>query len=97
LRGATALAAFLVCFTLASWAQAGILEGVVKGSAHGPKKYVRVVINGPANKVVFTDANAKFRVDVPNGEYLIQVQERNRTMQFNVQVPSSQDYILDWK
>jgi hypothetical protein len=82
---------------LGSRAAAGILEGVVKGSALSPKKYVRIVINGPVNKVTFTDQHARFKVDVPDGTYLIQVQERNRSMQFDAECPSTREYILNWK
>lgn len=68
-------------------AQGAPVEGRVLSRSGQPKTYVRVEVTGPENQTLFTDANGAFAADLPGGDYVVRITERNQRMQFNLRVP----------
>lgn len=68
-------------------AQGAMVKGSVVGDSGQSKAYVRVEVSGPTSQTLFTDAAGDFAVDLPGGNYVVLVTERNRRMQFDLQVP----------
>ena len=81
-------------------AQAGTLEGTVKGVAQDPKQFARVEINGPQSVATFTNEQGKFAVQLPGGAYTVKVIERNRSQRFKANIPASgtvgQEFKVQW-
>jgi len=76
---------------------AGTLEGIVKGYGGAPKRYVRIEMYGPDSVYTFTDENGRFIVNVRDGEYKVQISERDRVMHFEVKVPGRSEFVLSWR
>jgi len=68
-------------------AQAGVLRATVLSNEGERKPFVRVELSGPTRQTLFTNTNGALSVELPPGSYVVQVSERNRTMDFRVQVP----------
>lgn len=68
--------------------QGGTLEGTVLGAAHTPKQFLRVELEGPESKTVFTGKDGKFSVTLQGGRYVVRVIEAPKRMQFSVDVPA---------
>lgn len=77
----------LICFALPETAVAGTLAGRIVGSNQRPKAFVRIEIGGPREKTVFSGPDGRFRVDLPPGQYTVQIYERTRGTRFTVDVP----------
>ncbi len=81
-------------------AEAGGLKGKVVGSAGEPKPYVNLQVSGPESRTLFSGRDGRFAVELPAGSYTLQITERNRTMHFDVRVPTEgevdQTFTLKW-
>lgn len=68
-------------------ASAGTLQATIKGKSGKPKQYVRVEIIGPETRTLFTSQEGQLSTELPGGSYVVRVTERNRRMEFSVEVP----------
>jgi len=83
-----AILVFLVCIALPELALAGTLAGLVVGSNQRPKAFVRIEIGGPQDKTIFSGPDGRFKIDLPKGEYTVQIFERTRGTRFHVNIPA---------
>lgn len=67
-------------------AQGALVKGSVVGKSGQPRPYVRVDVSGPESQTLFTDAKGTFTADLPGGDYIVRITERNQRMQFDLQV-----------
>lgn len=67
-------------------AQGAVVKGSVIGKSGQPRPYVRVDVAGPQSQTLFTDAKGTFAVELPGGDYVVRVTERNQRMQFDLRV-----------
>lgn len=99
-RTGVVLLVLLIGILFGTHAAAASLGGTVQGSAGAPKGYVRVDAFGPGNQQTFTDQNGKFTLDLPEGEYTIQISERDRVVAFKVRIPRQglqKTFVVEWR
>lgn len=87
LRAARLLLSLVLGLLASLPASAGTLQATITGKAGRPKQYVRVEIIGPKTQTLFTGQKGQFSTELPGGSYVIRITERNRRMEFNVEVP----------
>lgn len=68
-------------------AGAGTLRATITGKSGKPKPYVRVEVIGPETRTLFTGQAGQLSTELPGGSYVVRVTERNRRMEFTVEVP----------
>lgn len=84
----------LVFFLLVTFpVKAGTVNGTVKGRNGQLKRYVRVELGGPETQTIFTNEHGKFSIQLSGGTYIIKIVERNRSMEFAVDVPQGSESI----
>jgi hypothetical protein len=83
----------LLCWFTTAPTIAGILQGTVKNKSGQLKSYVRVEIGGQQSKTVFTDENGKFITPLQEGSYTIGIVQRNKRMNFRVDIPQGNELI----
>ena len=82
----TLIIIILECFFCS--AIAGTLKGTVVDRNGRIKKYARVEIGETENLTTFTDQEGKFSAILEGGKYSIKIIERNRSMVFQIDIPS---------
>ncbi len=100
LRAARVLLALAPGGLISLPASAGTLEATVTGRSGKPKQYVRVELIGPQSRTLFTNQHGQLAVEVPGGSYVVRITERNRQMEFEVEVPeegeAAETLELEW-
>lgn len=90
----------LIGILFSTHAAAASLKGIVQGSSGAPKGYVQVDAYGPENKRTFTDQNGKFIMNLREGDYTIQISERDRVEVFKVSIASQgleKTFVIKWR
>lgn len=90
----------LIGILFGTYAAAASLKGIVQGSSGAPKGYVQVDAYGPENKRTFTDQNGKFIMILREGDYTIQISERDRVVDFKVSLTSQgleKTFVINWR
>jgi hypothetical protein len=81
-------------------ASAGHLEATITGQSGEPRPYVRVELIGPEDQQLFTTQEGKLSAELPGGSYVLRVTDRNRRMEFHLDVPQrgqlQRTLKLDW-
>lgn len=89
------LAVVLSC--CATTLHAGTLSGSVIDVNGTPRALLRVEIHGPTGTSLFTDNDGKFSIDLPAGQYVVQIIQGGRGARFGVTVTDSGTVIKVFK